>query len=220
MKVSALITAGGYGRRMGVPAGKQFMEIAGKPLLLWTLAVFEQVKGLAEVVVVVNKEDFGRFKGLGVRLAQAGERRQDSVYQGLQQISKEAEIVVIHDGARPLVSVDLIQASIAAARDEGAGVVAVPVKNTIKKVSPQNFVIGTEDRGLLWAAQTPQTFRVKLIKEAYEKARAEKIEATDDAALVERLGYAVKIVPGSYENIKVTTPEDVMLAELLLKRKR
>ncbi|MCX5751429.1 MAG: 2-C-methyl-D-erythritol 4-phosphate cytidylyltransferase [Candidatus Saganbacteria bacterium] len=220
MKTSVIITAGGYGKRMGSPSGKQFLEIAGKPILEWTISAFLAIKEINEVIVVINKEDFDKLKHLKVKLAEAGERRQDSVYNGLQKVTEGCDIVVIHDGARPLVTSQLIRASIAGAALHGASVVAVSVKDTIKEVSAEGFILNTADRSLLWAAQTPQTFKYHLIKEAYEKAKSDGFFVTDDASLVERLGYPVKIVEGSYENIKVTTPEDLAVAEQILRLRK
>jgi 2-C-methyl-D-erythritol 4-phosphate cytidylyltransferase len=150
------------------------------------------------------------------QIVPGGKRRQDSVKNGIDALSKEVEVVVIHDGVRPFVTKAMIEESIHSAIRFGAVVVAMPVKDTIKIAQPDGTILKTLDRESLWQIQTPQTFQAHLIKEAYLKATEDRFIGTDDASLVERLGVKVHILPGSYTNIKITTPEDLMLGHLFL----
>ncbi|MBU0672826.1 MAG: 2-C-methyl-D-erythritol 4-phosphate cytidylyltransferase [Candidatus Margulisbacteria bacterium] len=216
MKTVAIITAAGYGRRMGQP--KQFLEIEGKPILARTIAVFEQTKIIDEIIVVVNQEDVERVKKFKYKklkqVVAGGKERQDSVYNGLRALPADTEIVAIHDGARPFISPEIIEQSVDEALEVGAVVVGVPVKDTIKKVASSQ-VVSSQDRNELWAAQTPQVFKKDIILKAYE-AQAQA-QVTDDAMLVEKLGIPVKMVLGSYQNIKITTPSDLQMAQGILK---
>ncbi|MFH1576253.1 MAG: 2-C-methyl-D-erythritol 4-phosphate cytidylyltransferase [Candidatus Margulisiibacteriota bacterium] len=216
MKTVAIITAAGYGRRMGQP--KQFLEIEGKPILARTIAVFEQTKIIDEIIVVVNQEDVERVKKFKYKklkqVVAGGKERQDSVYNGLRALPADTEIVAIHDGARPFISPEIIEQAVDEALEVGAVVVGVPVKDTIKKVASSQ-VVSSQDRNELWAAQTPQVFKKDIILKAYE-AQAQA-QVTDDAMLVEKLGIPVKMVLGSYQNIKITTPSDLQMAQGILK---
>lgn len=213
MKVSVIITAGGYGKRMGQP--KQFLTLLGKPMIEWTIDVFKRSKSIGQIILVVAPENMEQAKSFGVTIAEGGAERTDSVRNGLKLVSKDTDIVLIHDGARPLITGQIIEASIAEARNSGAAVVGVPVKDTIKEAtSNEKRVTRTLDRKTLWQAQTPQAFKRDIIMKAYENA---KDNATDDSKLVEDLGIPVKMVMGSYENIKVTTPEDLVIAEAILR---
>jgi len=225
-KTTALVVAAGAGKRMGrgeIP--KQFLQIASLPILAHTLARFEGFRCVSQVVLVVRREDVERGRSEVVEkyhfdkvkaVVPGGPTRQDSVYNGLQAVDPQTDIVVIHDGVRIFVTEAVVLESIHAAQSYGGAVVAVPVKDTIKRVSEDGFVCETLNRHELWAIQTPQTFTYPLIQLAHEKARQDGFYGTDDAVLLERLGYAVKIVPGSYRNIKITTPEDLILADLIL----
>jgi len=221
----AIIVAGGRGQRMG--RRKQFLPIAGKPMLWWTVSAMQKAKVIDGIILVVAREQLRlarRLKFSKVSAVVAGGReRPDSVRNGLKALPAAAEIVAIQDGARPAVTPGIIAASVKAARKYGAAVVGVPIKDTVKKVSskPLDFARGkqlavsrTVDREGLWAAQTPQTFRVALIKRAYAKLRG---RITDDAMAVEKLGIRVKMVMGSYANLKVTAPEDLKIMEAILK---
>jgi len=223
--VVAVVPAGGTGKRMGSATPKQFLMLGDVPMLLHSLRVFERTPSVAEVILVVPKEERARaltdvVEKYGVkkvlRVVAGGATRQESVFHGLKETDEETEIVVVHDAVRPFVTEDLIEQSIEAARKIGGAIVAVPMKDTPKQVGPDGQVQLTLDRAGLWLAQTPQTFRRGVLLEAYRKAEAERIRATDDAALVERLGQKVGIVPGSWENIKITTPEDLVIAEAIL----
>ncbi|MDY0270255.1 2-C-methyl-D-erythritol 4-phosphate cytidylyltransferase [Trichloromonas sp.] len=225
MKVYALLPAAGLGRRMGASLNKQYLALADRPILAHTLALFEghpRVDG----IYVVSPEDeipfcrqevierYGFAKVLG--LVAGGAERQDSVRNGLRACAAEAEdIVLIHDGVRPLCPPACIDRAIDAACRIGACVVGVPVKDTIKEVDG-GLVRGTPERRRLWQAQTPQAFRYGLIRDAHERALAEGWVGTDDASLVERLGRPVAMVAGDYRNIKITTPEDLLLARAFL----
>lgn len=221
-RTSALIPAAGRGERFGRPTNKVFCTVAGKPILAHTLSVFEACGAVDEIVVVVGEHELGvageiagRF---GVRkvsaIVRGGAQRQDSVSRGLERVS--GEIVAIHDAARPMVTCEIIERSIEGARRVGACITAVPVIDTIKSASPEGVVCGTIDRSSLYSVQTPQTFRTDLIRSAYKQACADGVYATDDAALVERVGGKVSIVAGSYDNIKITTPSDTELASMRL----
>ena len=225
MKVHALIPAAGAGRRMGGGTSKQYLTLAGLPILAHTLALFQGHPTVDSIVLIAPADEiafcreeivepFGFDKVAGI--VAGGRERQDSVRNGLRACGAAAEdIVLIHDGVRPLLPPELIDAAIATAIHMGAGLVAVPVKDTIKIVT-DGLVTETPDRSRLWQAQTPQSFRFQLIASAHEKAYKEGYQATDDAQLVEWLGLPVAIVQGSYRNLKITTPEDLLLAESFL----
>jgi 2-C-methyl-D-erythritol 4-phosphate cytidylyltransferase len=220
MQVSAIIAAGGQGKRMDRGLSKQFLHIKGRPILYYTLSTFESLDLFCEIVVVVGKADFSyadnilnRYKFKKAGLVQGGKERQDSVYNGLSALSHKTDIVVIHDGVRPFVTKDIIKRSISAAKKHKAAGAAVPVKDTIKVVNNCRIIKHTPERKTLWAMQTPQTFVYDLILDAYETAFKDGFYGTDDAILVERLGLQVKIIEGAYENFKITTPEDIVIAE-------
>jgi len=220
MKTVAIITAAGQGKRMGRP--KQFIKIAGRPMLWWTLSVFQKTKAIDEIILVINAEEKNQTKGFKFskikKVVAGGGERQDSVNNGLKALPENTEIVVIHDGARPLVTAGMIEAAIHQAKKHGAAVVGVPVKDTIKLVNPKpGTVIRTLSRDRVWAAQTPQVFKRGLIMRAYQKYGKQKV--TDDAMLVEKMGKPVKMLMGSYLNLKITTPDDLLLAEALLGKK-
>jgi 2-C-methyl-D-erythritol 4-phosphate cytidylyltransferase len=226
MKIVALILAAGRGRRMGTAENKPYLLLAGKPIVCHTLFEFEQSPLIDEIVLIVGQDevDYARssivdafqFTKVGT-IVVGGLKRQDSVWKGLRAIKGDGDVVMVHDGVRPFISQELLQKTGQAMESSGAAIVAVPVKDTIKTASPQGEVLTTLDRSTLWAIQTPQAFRRDLLEKAFEKAIDDGFYATDDAALVERLGEKVTIVEGSYENIKITTPEDLVLGESLLK---
>lgn len=221
-RTGAVITAAGSSRRMG-GMDKIFVNIAGKPLLAHTVAVFQNCTAVDEIVIVLSEsnlehgwkmvEERGFSKVVAV--CRGGDRRQDSVYEGLKRLG-DCYWVAIHDGARPCLEPGLIEEGLREARQSGAAIAAVPVKETIKMVEQEGVIQDTPKRETLRAAQTPQIFRSDIIMEAYHRAEG---EATDDAALVEALGYKVKTYMGSYDNIKVTTSEELALAEVLLRNR-
>ncbi len=228
-KVVAVVPAGGTGKRMGAGTPKQFLMLDGVPMMLHSLRALERAPSVAEVVLVVPKQERARALtevveryGLKkvLKVVPGGATRQESVHHGLNEVDADVEIVVVHDAVRPFVTEDLIERSIEAARKHGGAIAAVPMKDTPKQAGPDGLIQKTLDRAGLWLAQTPQTFRRALVVEAYRKAEIERLHATDDAALVERLGHKVGIVQGSWENIKITMPEDMILAEAILASRR
>lgn len=223
MRVEAVVAAAGSGRRMAARDSKVFLPLAGRPLLAHTLGAFEAAGCVERVVVVVREEDVERCRRLAARYGLAkvgavvpgGAERQDSVARGLEAVGPGTDVVVVHDGARPLVSPALIAATVEAAARRGAALAAVPVKDTVKVVE-DGRVTATPERRRLFAAQTPQAFRAGLLREAFARAAARGWRATDDAALVEACGHPVAVVPGEETNLKVTTPLDLRLAEAVL----
>ncbi|NIQ92860.1 MAG: 2-C-methyl-D-erythritol 4-phosphate cytidylyltransferase [Desulfuromonadales bacterium] len=225
MKTIALIPAAGMGRRMQAGINKQYLHLGGRPILAHTLALFDGHPRVDRIIVISPAEEIDfcrtevveRFGFAKVRAVVAGgAERQDSVRNGLQAASAGADdIVLVHDGVRPLLPPALIDAAIDTAGRDGACIVGVPVKDTVKNVE-NGTVVATPDRRRLWLAQTPQAFRFALLDEAYRRAASEGYAGTDDASLVERLGHPVAMVEGSYRNIKITTPEDLILARAFL----
>jgi 2-C-methyl-D-erythritol 4-phosphate cytidylyltransferase len=220
-KVVAIIVAAGEGQRMG-GIEKMFAPINGRPALARVLDTFQRCKKIDSIVVVVSAKNIAACQKLvkdegwtKVKdVVTGGKRRQDSVAEGLKR-TRDAEWVVIHDGARPLVTTDLIERGLAAAKATGAAVAAVPVTDTIKEVQDSEIVRSTLPRQNLRAIQTPQVFRRDVIEKAYKNAAG---DVTDDAAFVENSGYQVKLYLGSYANIKITTPDDLAVAEALAKK--
>lgn len=217
MKTVAIIVAGGVGKRMGQP--KQFLKIAGKPMLAWTIDAFQRVKAVDGIILVAAQDQLAQAKKLKaskiIAVVPGGKQRQDSVKNGLAALPQGVQIVLIHDGARPAVLAETINATIREAKQHGAAIAAVPVKDTIKRVARhESRVSETIDRNGLWAAQTPQTFTTALIKKAYEQL---KHDVTDDASAVEQFGIPVRVVTGSVSNLKVTTPDDLPIAAAILK---
>nr|WP_090243666.1 2-C-methyl-D-erythritol 4-phosphate cytidylyltransferase [Eubacterium barkeri] len=221
---SVVIPAAGQGSRMNAPINKQYLTLRGKPILSYTLEVFEKCPLIDEIILVINKDEFkickhqvlgpGKFKK--VRITQGGATRQQSVYEGLKAVSPACDIVMIHDGARPLISEEILVRCIYETIQSQATIVAVPAKNTIKVVKKAGIVEYTPNRDFLYEVQTPQTFSYPLIMDAHERAIEDEVEGTDDASLVERLCVPVKIVRGHYNNIKITTPEDLIIAESII----
>ncbi len=218
MKICAVIPAAGFGKRMGGSVPKQFLLLDGKPVLAHTLAVFDQCAEIDSITLVAPEAELEEARGEWMnswpkirQVVKGGKERQDSVYNGLQSLDADAEIVVVHDGVRPFLTSDMLCESIDAARETGAAVVAIPANDTLKRVSEDGWIRDTVDRSGLWRVQTPQTFQVPLLKKAFEKAKLDGFYGTDESMLVERMGGAVKIVPGSERNIKITRPEDLIL---------
>jgi 2-C-methyl-D-erythritol 4-phosphate cytidylyltransferase len=223
--VYALVVAGGSGSRFAGPSPKQYLPLAGVPVLIRTLRVFDGCDAVDTIVLVVPPGDIlfvreSLLAGAGLRktvlLCSGGPRRQDSVFNGLACIPEDDSLVVIHDAVRPLVTCECITACVEAARSQGAGIAAVPAWDTLKRVTGAGTIDVTLPRENVWLAQTPQAFRTGLIRVAHQTARAQNFMGTDDASLVERQGGSVRIVPGSRRNIKITTSEDMALAEALL----
>jgi 2-C-methyl-D-erythritol 4-phosphate cytidylyltransferase len=223
--VSAIIVAAGQGTRMQDTQRKQYLSLAGLPILTRTLVVFDKCELVEQIVVVIPQDDFNFCRknilepaGLAAKilLAPGGRRRQDSVFNGLKAVDPGCSIVAIHDGVRPFLQVDQLVECIEGARESGACIMGVPACETLKQVNASDHIIRTLKRDDVWLAQTPQTFHYDLIRSAHERARVEGFSATDDACLVERLGKAVKMVTGSRHNIKITIPEDLEMARYIL----
>ncbi len=230
MRVNALIVAAGEGKRIGNDIPKPFLPIRGRPLILHTLSRFAESQRVRKVILVTAGKELSRCQEL-IRsdshlnrveciLQSGGLRRQDSVSRGLARLDADCEVVVIHDGVRPFISSRLIDRCVELAFKEGAVVVGVPVRDTIKVISADRRVRETPPRDSLWEVQTPQVFRVEIIREAYQLAAREGTEATDDAMLVERIGKGVTLLEGHTTNIKITVPEDFLFAEVLLREGR
>lgn len=226
-KVAAIIPAAGSGERLGAPENKPFLLLGNIPVVVHTLQKFQDCSEVREVVVVVRGVDLQRVADLVskyqftkvVEIVEGGERRQDSVYRGLQSILKrDVEHVLVHDAVRPFVHVEKIREIIRACQEHDAAILAIRPKDTIKFSNGSPFVQTTLDRSNLWAVQTPQGFAIKLLAAAFDRAMEDEFTGTDDASLVEHLGVKVRIVEGSYDNIKITTREDLELAELILRR--
>ena len=224
--ISVIIPAAGLGRRMNASISKQYLQLNGKPILVYTLDVFEKCSMIDEIVLVINSEEqdfcqeqvIGAYPYTKIKVVTGGNTRQESVYAGLEAVNPLTRIVLIHDGARPLIRESIIRKSIAETIKHRATVVGVPAKNTIKVINDDGFVEDTPDRNYLVEIQTPQTFDYDLIKEAHQKALESGVAGTDDAFLVEWLKIPVKIVVGDYTNIKITTPEDLTIAEAIIKQ--
>ena len=223
--VSVIFPAAGQGKRMQAGINKVLLTLGGEPILVRTLKTFSAVEEVGELIVVVAADEVTAVEGQlqkvsGLKPFQVvagGSERQYSIYNGLQQVAKAADVVLVHDAARPLVSVKTIQAVIDTARAKGGAIAAVPAKNTIKVVDDEGLVVDTPPRSTLWEVQTPQGFRKDILLKANEAAVADKFLGTDDASLVERIGAPVAVVQSDYRNIKVTTPEDLLVAEAFLK---
>ncbi|MFC5468792.1 2-C-methyl-D-erythritol 4-phosphate cytidylyltransferase [Cohnella suwonensis] len=226
MEWGAVIVAAGRGTRMGAADNKVFLELGGRSLLARSLEAFERCEAVSSVVLVVSAGERKKAAEIvgeeGFRkvamIVPGGAERQQSVYEGLGALSTDG--VLVHDAARPLVTPEQIEACIRAAEEHGASALAVRVKDTIKVSDGNGFIVATPERGLLWGVQTPQAFSRGELMAAHRQASEEGAAATDDAMLLERLGKKVAIVEGDYANIKITTPEDLPIAELLLARRR
>lgn len=227
MKTLAIIPAGGAGRRMGSGVPKQYLPLAGVPVLVHTLQAFQSSPVIDEIYLVVPEGDIPDVineivarHGLTKvsRVLVGGAERQDSVRNALLHVRDEHGIILVHDGVRPFVSGELIRRAVTAADQYGAATTGVTVKDTVKEVSPAGWVVKTVPREGLWLTQTPQAFRRLLLHAAYEKAVQDGFSGTDDASMVEKMGVPVRMIPGESDNIKLTTPEDLVLGEVILRR--
>ncbi|MEO0970709.1 MAG: 2-C-methyl-D-erythritol 4-phosphate cytidylyltransferase [Cyanobacteria bacterium J06639_18] len=220
-----LIPAAGSGRRMGSDRNKLLLSLLEKPILAWTLLAAQKSTSISEIAVICQPHDREEIEMIvdDLKLAKAvkfiggGSSRQESVCNGLQGLPDTAEKVLIHDGARCLITPELFDRCADSIRKIQGLIAAVPVKDTIKVVDENGIIQNTPKRSNLWAAQTPQGFDVKLLKECHQKALDNGWEVTDDAALFERCGLPVEIVPGEETNLKVTTPQDLAIAEFILR---
>ena len=221
--VSVIIAAGGKGTRMGADINKVYLKLLGKEILVHTIEAFQQNKNVDEIIVVTGKNDIDRCCELVKKyklskvtvVVKGGSTRQKSVYNGIA--ASKGDIIAIHDGARPLISQQEINAVINDCKEYDAAALGVSVKDTLKLVDENGFIAKTIDRELVCSIRTPQVFRRNIIMEAHENAFDEEIEATDDCGIVEALGTKIKITTGSNDNIKVTTPEDMIMATGILK---
>ena len=227
MKVTAVIPAAGAGKRIDSVQAKQYLLLEGLPVLLRTLRVFEKAKIIDEIVLVVPQKDIAAVKNdyldaFGLQKIKAivagGAKRQDSVRNGLKEIDANTDIIVVHDAARPFVTEEMLTLVVGASQETGAAAIGVKAKDTIKETDKGDYIVVTRKRENIWHAQTPQAFKQEVLKKAYDKAGADGFYGTDDASLLERLGVNVKMVQGSYENIKITTPGDLLIAQALLNK--
>ncbi len=228
MFASVIIVASGKGERLKADKPKQFIELLGKPVLAYTIDAFNSCALINEIVVVTNEQYVSfveseivkksGFKKV-VAVVSGGKERQHSVFYGLHAVSKNADVVLVHDGVRPFVTGETIEAVANCALKSNACVVGVSVKDTIKRTDSSLTIKETVTRENLWQIQTPQGFKRELLFQAYEKAFEDGFLGTDDSVLVERLGVLVKLVSGSYDNIKITTPEDLDFANFILNKR-
>ena len=222
LRVAALIPAAGSGQRMGGGIPKPYQVLQGREILARTLDVFEACAIIHEVwlVVAADLHEFCRqriVEPYGFRKVQGlvvgGSARQESVWRGLQHVAQTVDVVVIHDGVRPFVTASLLQHTVDSAVQHGAATAAVPLHDTLKRVSASGLVEATIPRDHLWRTQTPQAFRLPLLLKAFEHAWQMGLQATDEAGLVEALGHPVYVVPGTERNVKITTPDDLNICE-------
>lgn len=226
MEYHVVIPAAGTGKRMGMEKNKLLVPIDEIPVLVHTLKIFENDNWCKSITLVIHKQDRAEISDLIEQfqlrkiaaIVEGGSERQQSVYKGLQQLQSEC-IVLIHDGARPFVKQKYLHQLVEKANHYGGAVLAVPVKDTIKKVR-NRFVEETIDRSTLWSIQTPQAFQLHLIMNAHKKAEEDGYIGTDDASLLERFGGKVVVVEGDYENFKITTPEDLIFANAIIQRQK
>ncbi len=225
MRTLAIVLAGGAGKRMGSSTSKQFLLLDNKPILVHTLQIFQECRPVDGIYLVVNHRDLPliqeeiletyHFSKI-MKLVIGGRLRQDSVRNGLEAIDESCDVVIIHDAARPFVSPAFVEKSIFLMEMFDAVVPAIPARDTIKVISKEGYVLKTLERDALWHIQTPQTFKYDLIAKAYKEGMAKKLCAYDDSTFIEHLGKKVKVVEGSPYNIKITTPEDLLIARGIL----
>jgi 2-C-methyl-D-erythritol 4-phosphate cytidylyltransferase len=230
MHVTAIVLAAGTGRRIGGAVAKTYLPIAGRPLVLRTLDRMFAAKSVTDAVLVVAAEEVPRCRAIldadsalherRISLQIGGLTRQQSAICGLENVAPDTEIVIIHDAARPFVSAALIDRCVECAAEKGAVVVGLPVRDTIKIVGGDRLVRATPERSSLWEIQTPQVFQRALIVAAHEQAARDAVEVTDDAMVVERMGQPVYVLEGERSNFKITLPEDLWLAELMIREGR
>ncbi len=226
-KTAAIVLAGGSGERFGHEGGKQLVEISGRPMLTWSIAAFDAVEDVGEIVVVCPQDRSDEYRARAIdpypfvtpiTMAPAGTTRQESAFSGLEYASEEYDFVVLHDGARPLISPDLIAHTINTLKgtlDADGAIVATPSIDTLKVVE-NGCIVGTPDRRVFWNAQTPQVFRAGVYRRAHASALSDGFIGTDDSSLIERLGGKVLVVEGKRSNIKLTVPEDYALLNMSL----
>ncbi len=226
MKTAVIIPAGGRGSRMGGEIQKQYLMLGGMPILVRTLYAFQEAPLVDDIYLVLPADDLGRAQEQILsrynlskvkQVLRGGERRQDSVKAGVSALDVDYDIVLIHDGVRPFVSQAIIRRVIQEARQSKAVAIGIPAGDTVKKIDNCGFIVETLNRDQLWLTQTPQAFAASLLRKAYDIAYRDNYYGTDDASLVERMGTKVKMLPGSANNIKITTPVDLQWGEFYLK---
>lgn len=213
MQLAAILLAGGTGARMGQSIPKQFLPLQGKPIAHYSLDILLQFPQILEVIVVCAPEYRPLFSAYPVAFALPGEERQDSVYNGLQGVSKDIDWVIVHDAARPFITAAMIHNLLDTGKEVGAASLAVPAKNTLKEVHSGHLVSRTLNRSQIWEIQTPQLLKKEILEAGFAYAHAHSQAVTDDVSLAELTGHPVHLVPGNYLNIKITTPEDWAFAE-------
>jgi len=227
-KLAVIIPAAGSGSRMGGTRPKPFLEIGGRSILSYTIEAFLKVDEVAQVIVPVSEEWMGEVQGIfeslksrdvDFEVVNGGSERQYSIYNALKKVDDKVDLIAVHDAVRPFISETLIKKTCKMAFDFGGAIVGVPAKDTIKQVDDELSIRNTPDRKFLWQAQTPQIFKKELLIKAYESAINESFIGTDDASLVERIGGEVKMVEGERENLKITYPVDLKIAELIITEK-
>lgn len=225
-RIVALVAAGGIGSRFGGSRNKQFVNLGGKPVIMWSLETLQECELIDEIIPVVHEHELDSTQSLlgnsalskVLQIVPGGKERQDSVYNGLIAAGGTTDIIVIHDGARPLISSQIVSQAILGLEGYDGAIVAVPMKDTIKEARHNHFpyeVMCTHDRSLLWSVQTPQVFPYDTLLSSLRKAKKEGFSGTDDASYIEHYGGNIQIISGSYKNIKITTPEDLVIAEVL-----
>lgn len=223
--VSVILLAGGKGKRMGASMPKQYLPLLGQPIALYSFRIFSLMPEVKEIVVVCDPsyrdifEEAQNSVTVYLKFASPGKERQDSVFNGLQEVDQMTELVCVHDSARPLVLNEDVKKVLNDAWVHGAAVLGVPVKATIKEASNDNFVTRTLNRQTLWEMHTPQVIKPSLLRKGFDVVYREGLEVTDDVSIVEHLKHPVYITEGSYTNIKVTTPDDLLLAERILNQR-
>lgn len=228
MAYTVIIPAAGQGKRMNAGENKQFLKLQSVPLIVHTLQLFEKDEACEAMIVVANKDEIMEMKQLFSKhglskvaaIVPGGRERQESVYAGLLEIKKAESVVLVHDGARPFIRPEEIQRLVAEVGEAQGAVLATKVTDTIKKGSREQMVTETLAREELWAVQTPQAFSYKLLKKAHDAAKKNGFTGTDDAGLVEHIGGRIRLVPGDEENIKLTTPYDIGIAEMILEKRK
>lgn len=220
--VSVILLAGGTGQRMQTSTPKQFLPLKNKPVVNYSLEAFASSPYVHEIILVCDPQYRTLFSRphpeIALKYALPGPRRQDSVYNGFKAASSSSDLICIHDSARPFITQEMIENVIQGALEVGAATLAVPVKFTVKESDGGHFVSHTPDRSRLWEIQTPQAVKPGLLESGFQTAIAQNITVTDDVSLVELIRHKVKLVTGSYGNIKITTPDDLIIAEQLLKQ--
>jgi len=216
MKIGFILLAGGVGKRMESKTPKQYLSLSGQPLIKYSLEIARKSNSIDAITIVCSENYQNMLAGTKTIFAQPGKRRQDSVYNGFCALPSDCDIIIVHDGARPFLTEKMIADLISTSENYKAATIGMPVKYTVKECDENNCVIKTLDRSKVWEIQTPQMIKYSVLKQGFEKSLRENLSVTDDVSLAELIGEKVKIVAGSYENIKITTPKDLKIAEQIL----